>query len=190
MGFPDGYTLVPYRGKPAELCADSPRYKALGNSIVVPVLRWIGERIAMVDALPAAELVHPEDLAKTLSDSELVEKCVQGFRGLQGDHPVPARGSRPLRAAGTPCPGSGQPDVDGVGRDQPARHRAPRAAAIERGDGTSRNNFAKFQAAAEAAQRRLARPAQGDRAQNGAGVRLRRRPQAACWRRSAISHRA
>jgi DNA (cytosine-5)-methyltransferase 1 len=79
MGFPDDYTLVPYGGKPAELCADSPRYKALGNSIVVPVLRWIGERIAMVDALPAAELVHPE----TLTDAELIEKCVQGFRGLR-----------------------------------------------------------------------------------------------------------
>jgi DNA (cytosine-5)-methyltransferase 1 len=82
MGFPDDYTLVRYRG-PAELCPDAPRYKALGNSIVVPVLRWIGERIAMVDALPTAELVHPEDLAKTLSDSELVEKCVQGFRDLR-----------------------------------------------------------------------------------------------------------
>lgn len=82
MGFPDDYTLVRYRG-PAEFCPDAPRYKALGNSIVVPVLRWIGERIAMVDALSAAELVHPEDLAKTLSDSELVEKCVQGFRDLR-----------------------------------------------------------------------------------------------------------
>lgn len=79
MGLPDDYTLVPYRGKPTELCADSPRYKALGNSIVVPVLRWIGERIAMVDALPLAELVHPE----TLTDAELVEKCMQGFRGLR-----------------------------------------------------------------------------------------------------------
>lgn len=42
FGFPDDYTLVPYRGKPA---ADSPRYKALGNSMAVPVIRWIGERI-------------------------------------------------------------------------------------------------------------------------------------------------
>lgn len=45
MGFPDGYTLVPYRGKPA---ADGPRYKALGNSIAINCLRWIGERIALV----------------------------------------------------------------------------------------------------------------------------------------------
>ncbi len=49
QGFPDDYTLVPNRGKPM---ADGPRYKALGNSMAVPVMRWIGERIAAVDALP------------------------------------------------------------------------------------------------------------------------------------------
>lgn len=43
QGFPDGYTLTPYRGKPA---CDGPRYKALGNSMAVPVMRWLGERIA------------------------------------------------------------------------------------------------------------------------------------------------
>lgn len=48
QGFPDDYTLVPYRGKPA---ADGPRYKALGNSFAVPVVRWIGRRIAAVEAL-------------------------------------------------------------------------------------------------------------------------------------------
>jgi len=48
QGFPDGYTQVPHRGKQA---ADGPRYKALGNSWAVPVVRWIGERIAAVDAL-------------------------------------------------------------------------------------------------------------------------------------------
>jgi DNA (cytosine-5)-methyltransferase 1 len=42
QGFPDGYTLITYRGKPA---ADGPRYKALGNSWAVPVVRWIGERM-------------------------------------------------------------------------------------------------------------------------------------------------
>ena len=42
QGFPDGYTLVPVRGKPA---ADGPRYKALGNSWAVPNVRWIGQRI-------------------------------------------------------------------------------------------------------------------------------------------------
>jgi DNA (cytosine-5)-methyltransferase 1 len=48
MGFPDDYTLIPYRGK---LAKDGPRYKALGNSFAVPVMRWIGKRIAMVDAM-------------------------------------------------------------------------------------------------------------------------------------------
>lgn len=45
QGFPDDYTLVPYRGKPAK---DGPRYKALGNSMAVPVMRWIGERWRLV----------------------------------------------------------------------------------------------------------------------------------------------
>ncbi len=51
QGFPDDYTKIPYRGKPAEECPDGPRYKALGNSMAVPVMRWIGERINQVDAL-------------------------------------------------------------------------------------------------------------------------------------------
>jgi len=83
MGFPDDYTLVPYRGRPAALCPDGPRYKALGNSIAVPVLRWLGERIAAVDALPEGALLHPEEAAKKLSDSELIDRCVQGFRRLK-----------------------------------------------------------------------------------------------------------
>ena len=41
-----GYTAIPYRGKPA---ADGPRYKALGNSMAVPCMYWIGERIAQVE---------------------------------------------------------------------------------------------------------------------------------------------
>ena len=45
QGFPDNYTRIPYRGKPIERCPDSPRYKAIGNSWAVPVVRWIGKRI-------------------------------------------------------------------------------------------------------------------------------------------------
>jgi DNA (cytosine-5)-methyltransferase 1 len=45
QGFPDDYTLIPYRAKPA---SDGPRYKALGNSMAVPVMAWIGKRIQMV----------------------------------------------------------------------------------------------------------------------------------------------
>jgi DNA (cytosine-5)-methyltransferase 1 len=48
QGFPDGYTNIPWRKKPES--PDGPRYKALGNSMAVPVMRWIGERIAKVNA--------------------------------------------------------------------------------------------------------------------------------------------
>lgn len=50
QGFPDKYTEIPWRGKTSDQCPDGPRYKALGNSMTVPVMRWIGERIAMVDS--------------------------------------------------------------------------------------------------------------------------------------------
>lgn len=49
QGFPDDWTKVPYRGKPDERCPDGPRYKACGNSMAVPVMRWIGERIEFVE---------------------------------------------------------------------------------------------------------------------------------------------
>jgi DNA (cytosine-5)-methyltransferase 1 len=42
QGFPDGWTQVQHRGK---LAADGPRYRALGNSMAVPVIRWIGRKI-------------------------------------------------------------------------------------------------------------------------------------------------
>lgn len=48
QGFPDNYTRVVYRGK---LAADGPRYRALGNSMAVPVMRWIGKRIQAVEEL-------------------------------------------------------------------------------------------------------------------------------------------
>ena len=51
QGFPDDWTLIPYRGKPAEECPDGPRYKAIGNSMAVPVMKWIGERIKLVDEI-------------------------------------------------------------------------------------------------------------------------------------------
>ncbi|MCP3790625.1 MULTISPECIES: DNA cytosine methyltransferase [Pseudomonas] len=45
QGFPANHTLIPYRGKLAEECPDGPRYKAIGNSKAVPVVRWIGQRL-------------------------------------------------------------------------------------------------------------------------------------------------
>lgn len=50
QGFPDGWTRIPWRGKPADQCPDGPRYKAMGNSMAVPVMRWIGERIARCES--------------------------------------------------------------------------------------------------------------------------------------------
>lgn len=45
QGFPDGYTSIPWRGKPASECPDGPRYKAIGNSKAVTVVRWIGRHL-------------------------------------------------------------------------------------------------------------------------------------------------
>lgn len=50
QGFPDGHTLIGWKGKPAEECPDGPRYKAIGNSMAVPVMRWIGRHIALSDS--------------------------------------------------------------------------------------------------------------------------------------------
>lgn len=55
QGMPDDWTRIPYRGKPADDCPDGPRYKAIGNSMAVPVMRWIGERIAMTDEKEVSE---------------------------------------------------------------------------------------------------------------------------------------
>lgn len=49
QGFPDGYTAVPWRNKPPSECPDGPRYKALGNSMAVPVMRWIGAQIEIAE---------------------------------------------------------------------------------------------------------------------------------------------
>ncbi len=53
QGFPDDWTMIPWRKKPADDCPDGPRYKALGNSMAVNVMAWIGERIAGVEARSA-----------------------------------------------------------------------------------------------------------------------------------------
>lgn len=46
QGFPDGHTLISWKKKPADDCPDGPRYKALGNSMAIPVVSWIGRKIA------------------------------------------------------------------------------------------------------------------------------------------------
>lgn len=49
QGFPDNYTQIPWRNSPIQDCPDGHRYKALGNSMAVPCMRWIGERIAKLE---------------------------------------------------------------------------------------------------------------------------------------------
>jgi DNA (cytosine-5)-methyltransferase 1 len=51
MGFPDDYTKIAYGRVSRDNCPDKPRYKALGNSMVVPIMRWIGRRIDEVNIL-------------------------------------------------------------------------------------------------------------------------------------------
>jgi DNA (cytosine-5)-methyltransferase 1 len=58
QGFPDDYLDITFRGKPA---ADGPKYKALGNSMAVPVMRWIGERIAALEALDIEQAHNGEE---------------------------------------------------------------------------------------------------------------------------------
>ncbi|MEM8171824.1 phage N-6-adenine-methyltransferase [Morganella morganii] len=53
QGFPDNHTKISWRGKDAADCPDGPRYRAIGNSMAVPVMRWIGERI--LAALPETQ---------------------------------------------------------------------------------------------------------------------------------------
>jgi len=50
MGFQDDFTRIPWRGKPADKCPDGPRYRALGNSMAVNCMAWLGQRIAKVNA--------------------------------------------------------------------------------------------------------------------------------------------
>ena len=50
QGFPDNWSRISWKGKPEEDCPDGPRYKACGNSMAVPCMFWIGERIAAADA--------------------------------------------------------------------------------------------------------------------------------------------
>lgn len=51
QGFPDDHTRIPWKGKREADCPDGPRYRAIGNAMAVPVMRWIGERIDAVERL-------------------------------------------------------------------------------------------------------------------------------------------
>lgn len=58
QGLPDGYTKIPYRGKSADECPDTPRYKALGNAWAVNCARWICQRIQNYDRKEEQENTH------------------------------------------------------------------------------------------------------------------------------------
>jgi DNA (cytosine-5)-methyltransferase 1 len=60
QGFPDNYTQIAWKGKPVEECPLSHRYKALGNSMAVPVMRWIGERIKLLDSIDLSKRENPK----------------------------------------------------------------------------------------------------------------------------------
>ena len=74
QGMPDNHTRIPWRNKPAAECPDGPRYKAIGNSMAVPVMRWIGERIDQIDKL----LRGSTPVAGGYDDPAKVEKMEQG----------------------------------------------------------------------------------------------------------------
>jgi len=63
QGFPDDFTRIAWRGKPAEHCPDGPRYKALGNSMAVPVMRWIGKQIDVATQATTDSTFKMEEVA-------------------------------------------------------------------------------------------------------------------------------
>jgi len=84
QGFPDGWTLVPWRGKDAP---DGPRYKALGNSMAVPVMFWIGQRIKIVQ----------EDIDATLaatSPQSRLDRQAQSTQARRSDSGLHEEGRR------------------------------------------------------------------------------------------------
>jgi hypothetical protein len=77
QGFPDDFSLIPWRGKPADQCPDGPRYKALGNSMAVPVMRWIGRRI---DAHVRGSISDSTTSTSTSTSTELPNSEAVAFR--------------------------------------------------------------------------------------------------------------
>ena len=80
QGFPDDWTRIAYRGKPAEECPDGPRYKAIGNSMAVPVMRWIGERIEAVDARMRQEAEDRLERRMDMSEEPEPEEPDEGWK--------------------------------------------------------------------------------------------------------------
>ena len=62
QGFPDNWTQIPFKGKTKENCPDGHRFKAMGNSMAVPVMRWIGEGVELVNRIPRTEVPEVKEL--------------------------------------------------------------------------------------------------------------------------------
>jgi len=62
QGFPDDYTRIAWQGKPASQCPDSLRYQSLGNSMAVPVMRWIGQQIQAAVSVSSLPFSRMDDL--------------------------------------------------------------------------------------------------------------------------------
>ncbi|WP_247605419.1 phage N-6-adenine-methyltransferase [Providencia rettgeri] len=75
QGFPDNHTKVPFNNKSIEDCPDGHRYRALGNSMAVPVMHWICERIcnAVAQAIPQSDYVKKLNLLKSKPTHKLNE---------------------------------------------------------------------------------------------------------------------
>ncbi|MGB5121310.1 MAG: phage N-6-adenine-methyltransferase, partial [Vibrio fluvialis] len=75
QGFPDNHTKVPFKDKSIDDCPDGHRYRALGNSMAVPVMRWIGERIcaAVAQAIPQSDYVKKLNALKLQPTHKLNE---------------------------------------------------------------------------------------------------------------------
>lgn len=75
QGFPDNHTKVPFNNKSIDDCPDGHRYRALGNSMAVPVMRWIGERIcaALAQAIPQSDYVKKLNALKLQPTHKLNE---------------------------------------------------------------------------------------------------------------------
>lgn len=94
QGFPKFYTKIPYRKKPADQCPDSPRYKALGNSMAVPVMQWIGERInkaifikeRLTDHDYVCTIVHTHTQQGERYDKQSKNTDAKGIRPTEGTY--------------------------------------------------------------------------------------------------------
>lgn len=75
QGFPDNHTKIPFKDKAIDDCPDGHRYRALGNSMAVPVMRWIGERIcnAVAQAIPQSDYVKKLNALKLQPTHKLNE---------------------------------------------------------------------------------------------------------------------